>query len=485
MAIITNIQITQTPQITFDEAYGPLPVTIEGIPYDDTTGIIQAEKYVLQIWRNGQMIADLRQSPNASAAAIFDIQNTIQNFVSPSPNNVEEIGFIGVELMNSAKESTPYELRASYEQGGQVPAYPGTTGQWATSNTLLAFGGTKEYYEVPFNATAYIPQLTQTGICTGVLKPAKPFTDLTSYRLGGAITDGKPSWLTSNIRVYDHYVTRDDMTTISYYQMVSGPNPPALAASVDAIMYWQFDANGQPINSGGIPDLVYNVQANGGGPNTTPGQGAGPIYPYRAVTAATGPRNFQDLSGLCTHYYVSTSAYTDSACPTLVSGLTNESMHYVHRFNIIESNCSDFPDYQFSWLNSYGFRDYYSFRKRHDRSVSINRNEFLREAANYNSTEYSVDRFDRGQTVYSQTLQQDYVAFTDYLSDEDAKYLEGLFTSADVKVRFGDAEGNAKYEWTPVVITSTNWREKTIRTDRLFQYDIRFKQAHNLKSQRG
>lgn len=484
MAIITNIQIVQTPQTTFDEAYGPLPVTISGIPYDDVTGAIVADKYVLQIWRNGALIADVRQSPNASAVAIFDIQNILQNFVAPSPNNVEEIGYIGPELLNSANESTPYEIRASYEQNGIVPAYPGTGNKWATSSTLLVFGGTKEYYEVPFNATSYIASMSASSGCTYVLKQAQPFTDLKQFRLGGAITDGKPAWLTSVMRVYDHYVTRDDMTTISYYQVVGGTGYPANANNIDAFCYYQFNGT-IPTNAGGVPDVVYNTQANGGGPNATPGQGASPVYPYSAVTASTGPANFQDFDSNATHYYVTTSAFAPSSCGGLTSELTDESMHYVHRFNIVDQTCNDFPEYQFSWLNSYGFRDYYSFNKRKDRSVKITRNNYLKEAANYASTSYDVDIYDKGTTTFSQTLQEDFSAFTDYISDADALYLQGLFTSADVKVRFGDAEGSQKYEWVPVSLLSTSYTEKTARKDKLFQYDIKFKRAHNLKSQRG
>jgi hypothetical protein len=106
MAVI----LTQTPTLPFDQAYGPNPVTLSGIPTDPITGVITADKYVLQIYRAGQLIADLRQTPNSQGVAIFDIQNTLQNFVAPSPNNVEEIGYIGNDLLNSAAETTPYQL---------------------------------------------------------------------------------------------------------------------------------------------------------------------------------------------------------------------------------------------------------------------------------------------------------------------------------------------------------------------------------------
>ena len=481
MAVITNIQITQTPRLPFDQAYGPNPVTVTGIPYESTTGAIVADKYVLQIWRNGQLIADLRQSPNIQGVAIFDIQNTLQNFVAPSVNSVEQTGYIGDSLLNSANESTPYEIRASYETSGQVPAYPGETGQWAVSQSHLDFGGKKAYYEVPYSPTPFIPALVSTGQCSTILKQGQPFTSLNSYRLGADITDGKPAWLTDTMRVYDHYVTVDDMTTISYYNEQSGTGP-ATAKSIEAFVFWQYNSAGALLSV----DPIYNLTGDGGGPNATIGQGLKPAYPTMAITCGTGPKNFQDFAGSnVSHYYVATAPWTANTCPSTISGLTDGSMHYVHRFNIIDESCNDFPEYQFSWLNEYGFRDYFSFRKRKDRRVSINRNEYLKEAADYNSTSYNVNIYDRGTTVYSQNLPEEFTAFTDFISDADALYLEGLFISADVKVRFNDAPGQEQYQWVPVSLISSSYTEKTIRKDRLFQYDITFKLAHNIKSQRG
>ena len=467
--------LSQAPQLPFDQAYGPNPVTLTGIPFDPVSGALTADKYVLQIWRNGQLIADLRQTPNAVGNAIFDIQNTLQNYVAPSPNNVEEVGYIGLDLMNSANESVPYTFKTGYESNGVV------TIDNEPEQIYLDFGGTKKYYETPYIETpTFIPTLTSfVGTCTNILKQAQPFTATKSYRLGADITDGKPAWLTDTIRVYDHYVTLNDMTTISYYNSVNGTGP-ALAKSIDAFVFWQYNAS---IFLG--VNQLYNVVGNGGGPNVTVGQGLIPAYPTRAITCGTGPRNFQDLDSQATHYYVATAPYTGGTCPSTITGLADGSMHYVHRFNIIEDGCNDFPTYQFSWLNEYGFRDYYSFKKRKDRGVKINRNEYLKEAANYNASSYAVNIYDRGTTVFSQTLPEEFSAFTGFVSDADALYLEGLFISADVKVRFDDAPGAERYKWVPVSLLSTSYEEKTVRKNQLFQYDIKFKLAHNIKSQRG
>ncbi len=480
------ILLQQQPSIPFDQAYGPNPVTVAGMPVDPITGIPQADKYVLQVVVNGAIIADIRQSPNRSGVAIFDIQNTLQNFVSPSKENIEELGYLGNDLSNSASESVAYTLRASTETNGVVPAYPGDPGEWATSDQLVDFGGKKEYFEVPYNNSQYIPVLgtSPAAGCTTVFQPAKPFTERFTGRRAIDISnagEGIPAFISgATTTVIEQNVTVDDMTTTSFFNGVSG-TAPSLAQGIEAFVFYQY--NGSVLLS---TNIIYNQQSFGGGPQTATSQGVTPIYPYTGITAATGPKNFQDFDGpLVTHYYVIAQPYGSNACPSGFPNIADASMFNPMRFNIVDENCSDFPAFQFSWLNKFGFRDYYSFNKRKDRNVAINRNTYLQEAADYASSSYDVNVYNRGTTVFSQALQENYTAFTDYISDEDAIYLESLFTSPDVKVRFDEKGGAGKYEWVPVSLLSTSYTQKTTRKDRLFQYDIKFKRAHNLKSQRG
>jgi hypothetical protein len=464
------IQLSQSPATPFDMAYGANPVTLTGItPSQD--------KYVLQLFRNGQIIGDLRQAANAQNCAVFDIQNVLQNFVAPSPSNVEEIGFNGDPLLNSNSETCEYVMKWGSETGGQPPVLEGA------QQIRVVFGGTKPYYEYAYQGTQFIPVIQTFGPCTSIQKPARVFSDYANWVPADDITDGKPSWLTGNKRVYNHYVTVDDMTTISYYNKVSlSNNVPTNAKSIEAFLYWQYDANDQLI--GGGPDIVYNTQFEGGGPNSVPGAGTTVNHPYYAITASTGPRNFQDFTpSTCKYYYVTTAVYTyPNGCTSEITGLADGSLHDVHRFNIIEGECNDYSSIQVSWLNSYGFRDYYTFRKRHDRNIAIKRNNYLREAADYNSGSYTVNINQRGTTTYSQTLEQEFTAFTGFLSDAEALFLEKLFISPDVKVRF---EGENGDKWVPVTLINTTYTEKTVRKDKLFQYDIKFKIAHNIKSQRG
>ena len=82
------VQPTQTPYRPFDMAYGANTITLNGITPSQ-------QKYALQITVVGQTtpIADVRQSPNRFARAIFDIQNILQTQVEPSKNNIDGLHY--------------------------------------------------------------------------------------------------------------------------------------------------------------------------------------------------------------------------------------------------------------------------------------------------------------------------------------------------------------------------------------------------------
>ena len=184
-----------------------------------------------------------------------------------------------------------------------------------------------------------------------------------------------------------------------------------------------------------------------------------------------------------THYYIAPVGAQQAFCASGVDwGKWGEPL--INPILIIrkEDNCSDFDPMRLSWVNQYGFMDYYSFDKKNVKTIKTKRNTYLKEANDYNATSFSIDKGSRGATTYSQTSEVTFEANTGYMTDEEANSLQYLWTSADVRVqsnRFGTEE------YLPVVVTDRKWSEKTNRVDRLFQYTINFKLAHNTKTQRG
>ena len=488
MAVYT----TQTPYRPFDMAYGANVITLGGITPSQ-------QKYALQITVVGQAtpIADIRQSPNRFAAAIFDIQNILQTQVEPSKNNIDGLHYsTGFAQQNTRMriangELVQYQIAYTTETNGQLDA------AFTVSPIIYTtLGGSKEYYQVPFDEGAEFVPIVDADVngCTDINYWARALSDNT-----WTISDQDTG---DDFLTYDggfsspggidvHNVYLDDQCTKSFWQSifrVAGPYPANTAVQgIEAFWVLQCNAAGNIFNV----STLANTQSSGGGPNISLGQGLIPTGNFNTITVATGPANFPigTLSPNCSHYYIVPVLYTPTSptnCITSEQGqapLMSESAWRTQRYNVLEKPCNDYPHVQFAWLNSEGFRDQFTFTKRNEKKINTKRNNFLKEAADYNDTRYIVDKQSRGFTTYSQSIKEDWTATSGYMNDMEAANLEYMFRSPEVNVRF--SEGEYANEWLPINLISSSYTEKTYRKDRLFQYTVNYKLANNIKSQRG
>jgi hypothetical protein len=146
-------------------------------------------------------------------------------------------------------------------------------------------------------------------------------------------------------------------------------------------------------------------------------------------------------------------------------------------FNIIEEDCS-FDAVQLSWLNSYGYRDYYTFTKRVDRTTNVSRNTYNRSIVDYNFVGLQTTRGESGDVIYSQGIESEYIIRTDYIDKELSEYFENLIISPNVRALI-------KNQWYDIKPLSNQWRLQSFITDRLYQFEYSFKIAANINSQRG
>ena len=441
------ITLTQQPG-NYNLAYGINPVTLHGLTVED--------KYVLQILDGSTVLADIRQTANTNGYAQFDIQNILQSYIKSS-----KVGLEGTNpWADSENEVFEYNIAYGTETGGVVNT------PLNIAIGLKAIGGRKDYYDLTWDESSYRATAeADESDCTVISQQGKALTDWSEYRLISDISDGAPDWSVSTDKVYTQKVRRSDNFTLSVLNDIAfGPIPPN--ANVDKIESYRvssFDKFGTLIN-----DFKADNPFEFGVDN-------------RVVTAGAGPANFTvPINALATHYYVGFPLWTPDTCPTDNDFQTDRSAMGFYRFDIIDDKCNDFTPIQFSWLNSLGFRDYFYFEKRNERSVGISRNNYLAESNNYNDNLFTSALGERGYTTFSQKLEERYVANTRFLQDYEAEFLQNLFISPDVHVRFGDDT-----DWFPVTLLTTSYTERNYRKDKLFQYEISFKKAHNIKSQRG
>ena len=446
------VTLTQNPG-DYNLAYGANAVTMQGLPQG-------ALKYVLQVWDSTltQKLADIRQTPNQEGRAVFDIQQILQSYLEGSNSTLETVE----DLRTSADETIRYYIKFGSEGVGGSLTIDGT------STPKEAFGGRKEYYEIDWNFEDYQAEVSgddSVPQCAVIDSVGKAMTDkptVAANSLSGFNPFGAE-------QIHNYRAALTDNLTVSYLSKLNRDGTtPADTQGIEQF-YLAF-YNGDNFISA---TTIDNTEANGGGPNNVFGDGEAVTAPYSVISIGAGPANLT-VPANTTHYYIQTRVYSDCT--------PGDALGHAHtpvRVDIVEPKCNDYDHIQVSWTNSLGFRDYYTFTKKNERRVQARRNTYLQESADYASDAYTTARTDRGFKTFSQTLDLQYTADTDWVSDADAKYLENLYLSPDVRVNIG-GQG-----WEPVVLLSNSYVERNYRKDRLFQYTIQFKRAHNLKSQRG
>ena len=498
----TTVLLSQSPG-DYNLAYGPNPVTL-------TTLSSGADKFVLQVRTvGGDILADIRQTANSEGNAIFDIQNILQSYVHVSPVNTEIIG-VGnaspANLQDSTQEVEQYIIRIGEETSGVVELRSVSYGPY---NVI---GGKKPWYDLTWGEGQYQGAINgddSNPACTNVYFNGRPLSDENDiFILGSDLTTqgvAAPSSIGINTRINVHDVYASDFHTVSYFNPIYQglPTPASQAQGIEGFRITTYESDGSQVDDIIIPNIV----ANGGGPNINYGDGTQPSNNTAIITGGFGPQNLNNFTYYTTplatatftldpavaYYYVQTVAYNPATCMASFVGYADESLHYVQMYRIFnrgtvfpQAGCLDYDHIQFSWLNSFGFRDYYTFTKKNVRSTNRKANNYLANTVDYNGTNYATSTGARGYTTYSQEIKEQFTASTGYMSDAEADYLEGLFNSPDVRVRLGNS-APAGYEayFFGCNVTSASWTEKSYRKDKLFQYDIKFKLANNVKSQRG
>ena len=476
--------INQTPG-EYNLGYGINPVTLSGIS-------IGQDKYVLQVRnRIGTVTyADVRQSPNAQGYALFDIQQILQNLLNPSPIGIETFG----GWVTGANETDEYRLYYGTETAGVATIDGFVSG-------LKVLSGRKEPADIYWNDRLdYRYTISESGSCTAVDDQGLLLTDWTGGGLSDTLGVQVPSYIGAGVPTLVQYLRPTDAYSVS---LIQEPIKDGIVTANGIMGAWvtSYNAAGTQVDS----FFIYNTTALSGGPDTTPGQNLTLVDPYWTLTFPCGPLASEvadQLSAGVAYYWVTFHTKTGVGCgggglvwntttsqwqvepvvwnfsPAPVSNLTLDPAFQPLLIQITDGDCNDFSPIQLSWMNSFGFRDYWTFAKRHDRSIDIKRNEYEQNAIDYNGTLVDPSPGGRGYRTFSQQLTNKYTVRTDWLTDEQAAYLENLFISPDVRANLGDG-------FVSVTLLNSTYVEKTVRKDQLFQFEIQFKTAYNIKSQRG
>ena len=434
---------------------------------------------------NDELLADLRQLPNSVGYAHYDISRILQSQVAKGPTQ-GDTSISTVRLFTN-----PYECFSYYvEVGSQSTAGIVTidaTYSGSVVDDYLSIPGRNVYANpngVPNWAdyTDYIPTVSTFAgdpVSTLVGDYQLALTDRHYTTINSNdITDGKPNTWPNPQDVYRISVGKDiqqdtegDDYSLQFLNRWEG-TAPDYYNGINYLRCVVYNGNTELVNT-----TIQNTISNGGGPNVNFDQEIPPLGQYSMIGAKTGYNNADIAVADVTHYYIWVEAQADEDM-TINDGIR---ISYVYRFDVDDSECNDYDVVQVRWLNSLGGTDYFSFRKKNTETTQITRNTYRQTNQTYGDQSWRSYPYDRGERVFNQEITTNHTADTRWLTDDESTYLRNLYMSPSVEVKFGYDAAN----WTPVVLTSNTFTEKTYRKDKMFQHSISFKDANNINAQGG
>lgn len=455
-----------------DLAYGKNILSLYDL--DGTVGM----KYVVTVKDlNNNIIAQLKQAPNLAGYGHFDLQNIFKNQISSTPT-LESTPI----LSTAEQEVFSFNVHCGYETAAEF-----VEGDVINSGSVI--NGRKPHYEINWDDTKYRPEVG-SFVVGGITQLYFNFSNyqraLTDRHIDSVkyaqITDGKPSWafLTNDPDIYKITKSRSDSYTLTWlndYKLTDDPSYNTLAPFTNGINGFYVAAFEGDTELTPTDNVILNIALNGGGPDINVGDDIQPTENFLGISLQVSELNSSlSLYPTATHYYVAPFYWSRDPGSFTQKRIVGN----VYRFDLEEGECNDFDPIEISWINSYGFRDYFTFQKRNDFSVTTEQNTYQQLDSSWSGPDIEVFPYNRGERVFNKSQIENYSANTRYLSDAESQYLKNLYISPDIKVKF-DGES----DWIPVIITDTQYTERTFRKDRLFQHTINFRLANPQQIQRG
>jgi hypothetical protein len=418
-------------------------------------------------------LTTVKQQPNPSGKGVFNLGRIIKQYVESDlyALNITGTGSIFHKNTNTAEFfKVAFGEEFSTSTTGSVTSYTGI----GTATGSAAYTGSIPYYYL-LNGTLD-PNYGRFNWNTSSYFKMEPTPNTGSFSYNVALTDAPRT----------QYVQLTDYATIS---LLNGNlnQSTTLAQDVAYVEYTLY--SGASIVQQSTLDNIDNTNNFlSGGPRT--GSISNP-FPGTINTCTTssgtqtsgslllyvgaGPQNLTEFNYLT--LTGSWDYYTVKFYPRGTSGPNVSASWDTFTYYKQDPTCG-YDGVRFAWLNNYGVWDYFNFTLQEDKTTALDRGLYKQTFVPYNtstnSVPYNIKR--RGTTSYFVNISENFRVYSDWLTQEQADWLGGLFYSPSVYVQIG-------LEYVPVIINETEFASKTNpRTQKNFQYAVNYTLANNKRS---
>ncbi len=185
------------------------------------------------------------------------------------------------------------------------------------------------------------------------------------------------------------------------------------------------------------------------------------------------------LKNLVNGGYVDQTTADSTAYWTLV-GVDAEDNEVTAKYGYwIESDCKYNPVHLY-WLNQMGGWDSYSFIKKNERSIEVEKKRYKQYLGDYNNatTEnpFSTEAFSRSLTEREPIVKTFLNLNSNWLTESEFKYMRDLFRSKSVWMVDDNVDG---YSVVPVVVEDNNYLMRRERNSRKYNQTLRLQIAND------
>jgi len=441
----------------------------------------KAEVYVSNktsnIVSSANRVGVFKVSPNGEGYGIFDLSPVLQNYVSPeytggvvhNVNDIYKSKYNGVQF----SENTPHTIH-------QIDDF-------STNRNCVRFVAVRFNIEAADSATGSVTeQYTSNTIADTVLIYNGVLYDTDILNLSsssgnfGFNLDQAGFIMNSNTDKFltnaptTQYIRENDYLTLSYFSqynfdfLVGGAS--TTHPSVKTIQI-QFYYNGSTTGS----LITKTIQASAGGhagymnDSNTKLQFAGVGTGNLVGAGETIPTNWD---------YYTVKALDDNS--NVISGTYN--------FYKQTEDCKEYETIRLTWLNKFGVWDYYNFTKKSVRTFNTQRMSYTQITGTWNTSRFRPDGHTGGTKYFGNNVKESITLNTDYITENEAIWLEELFISNDVYIleqrSTDDADqGYMRKYIKPTTIIDKKHTRKTKANDKLIQYTFKIEVDKTKKSQ--
>ena len=425
------------------------------------------------------LVAVVKTNPNSAGVGVFDLSPILDNYVSPD-----------FEGGRAAADPAAYPYWSSYKG----TPYDTTPHDIHVIDNFCATQNATKYVRVIFNmeyATALANPVIETAnyqtaeellIFNGFLEHHEILKESSGnfgYNLAwnGYMMNGGDKFLTEAPAV--QYIREDDYATIAFFNNFKQGAVPGdfkvgvTGNSVEEIQI-QYYNNGSP--TGSSIDIAISA-SEGAFTSVAPVEDCFHKITYFGVGTAN-----QDNAGHVTpaswEYYTAT-AYDNG-------GVAISQPYYYYKQ---EDDCKGYETIRLCWVNKFGTWDYYNFTQKSIRTFSRQAVSYQSMDGTWNADKFKLQGYRGGKKIFKSRATELITINTNFITDEEAVWLEGLFVSNNVYIlnkNSNDAanQGLVRKYIEPVIVASEEMERRTTANNGKKQYTLTISKSKQRKTHR-